>query len=59
MCFIDDTPNVSVKWANLWLGGGRDLHYEELKNRPTSAHVPGWKDGLKGSSRIRSANSTR
>lgn len=49
---------MSVKWANLWMGGGRDLHHEELKRRPSSAHVPGWKDGLKGA-RTRSANTMR
>ena len=49
---------MSVKWANLWMGGGRDLHHEEVKRRPSSAHVPGWKDGLKGA-RTRSANTMR
>ncbi|KAF6017995.1 hypothetical protein EB796_023676 [Bugula neritina] len=55
----DDTPNVSVKWANLWMGGGRDLHLEEMRSRPSSAHVPGWKDGLKGTARTRSAHTMR
>jgi len=56
---LDDTPNVSVKWANLWMGGGRDLHLEEMRSRPSSAHVPGWKDGLKGTARTRSAHTMR
>ncbi|XP_067948131.1 uncharacterized protein [Watersipora subatra] len=55
----DCTPNVSVKWANLWMGGGRDLHSEEMKKRPNSAHVPGWKEGLKGAPRTLSAHTTR
>lgn len=39
-----------MKWANIWLAGGRDLHIEELKRRPKSAHVPGWKDTREGNS---------
>lgn len=41
---VDETPGVSVKWANMWLGGGRDLHREELRKRPKSAHLPGYKE---------------
>ena len=36
-----------MKWANLWLGGGKNLHHEEVKKRPSSAHVPGWKEEWK------------
>ncbi|KAK0052131.1 hypothetical protein Bpfe_018461 [Biomphalaria pfeifferi] len=29
-----------------WLAGGRDLYWEQLKQRPKSGHTPGWKEGL-------------
>ena len=32
--------------ANLWLAGGRNLFFEEMRRRPRSGHVAGWKEGL-------------
>ncbi|XP_059140385.1 uncharacterized protein LOC131928387 [Physella acuta] len=37
---------VKIAHAGQWLGGGRDLFWEEVRKRPKSGHVPGWKEGL-------------
>ncbi|XP_064625626.1 uncharacterized protein LOC135486618 isoform X2 [Lineus longissimus] len=36
---------INLKFGDKWLGGGRDLYYEEYLKRPKSVHVPGWKEG--------------
>jgi hypothetical protein len=36
---------INLKYGNKWLGGGRDLHTEDVMRRPKSVHVPGWKEG--------------
>ncbi|XP_053394060.1 uncharacterized protein LOC123525858 isoform X3 [Mercenaria mercenaria] len=54
------TSSFSVKKANDWLGGGRDLYWESIQKRPRSGHVPGWKEGLPDSmKRPRSAVAAR
>ncbi|CAL1540075.1 unnamed protein product [Lymnaea stagnalis] len=40
------SPSLRVAQADKWLAGGRDLYWEEVRNRPRSGHTPGWKEGL-------------
>ena len=35
---------LRIQRAGSWLGGGRDLHFEQQQSRPRSAHA--WKAGL-------------
>lgn len=37
---------LNLSDGNRWLAGGRDLYWESVKKRPSSGHVPGWKEGL-------------
>lgn len=54
------SSSLSVKKANDWLGGGRDLYWESIQKRPMSGHIPGWKEGLPDSmKRPRSAVAAR
>ena len=37
---------LKIKQAGIWLAGGKDLYWEQTCNRPRTAHVPGWKEGM-------------
>ncbi|XP_071117853.1 uncharacterized protein [Haliotis cracherodii] len=52
----DDPPSsrLHIHRANYWMGGGRDLYWEEQLKRPKSGHTPGWKDGLPDNMKRRS-----
>ncbi|XP_046581209.1 uncharacterized protein LOC124288684 [Haliotis rubra] len=52
---LTGTPSsrLHIHRAEYWMGGGRDLYWEQQLKRPKSGHTPGWKDGLPDSMKRR------